>query len=100
MPLIAVIDASNVAWQGSRQPWFGPRHGKSRPPMHGLVICINYCVASGFIPKAIVPAWWTGKHAQSDLHNEDEDSKVLMGLIDANVCHVCPGGTQARSGLD
>jgi len=85
--MIAVIDSSNVAWGYVNAQHVGTTEfdRRARPPLRGLVSCINFLLDQGHLPKAICPAWWA-----SNL--EHDDGAVLRELIEAGLVHRCPRG--------
>lgn len=83
-----VIDASNVCW-GAALSWHpGDIKSNARPPLRGLVICVNFFEAyraRGANVIAVAPGWWSRL-----THMATDDQDAFEQLKDAGVLLLAP----------
>ena len=98
MQLSIVIDAANVCWSYLRSlPGFAyaelpPRF---RPPLHGLLLCLQFFQSHGVRPVAVCPAWWNYTEKQGvwkDAAFEQEDFGIFKRLRTESTLFCAPAG--------
>ncbi|GBG25210.1 NEDD4-binding protein 1 [Hondaea fermentalgiana] len=97
-PLSIVLDAANVSWAFVKaQPgWAQARSGAGiRPPVSGLVVCLEFFKSYGVSPVAICPTWWTHTKDQGIWGNPDweaQDFARLQALQQEGTLFASPSG--------
>ena len=98
MQLSIVVDAANVCWSYLRSlPGFAYAEmpARFRPPLHGLLLCLQFFQSHGVRPVAVCPQWWSHTEVQGvwkDNAFEQEDFGIFKRLRNESVLFCAPSG--------